>query len=79
MKYHFTQFQIDEDIIMFVDTRTEDQFTNLFTKQQIVKRHTEDCKQLGLDLKQTRPFLFEEECWDRHIMDFRYCIFDIWN
>jgi hypothetical protein len=33
VKYHFTQFQIYEDVIMLVDTRTEDQLANLFMKQ----------------------------------------------
>jgi hypothetical protein len=32
----------------------EDQLADLFTKQQTVKRHIEDCKQLGLDLEQTK-------------------------
>jgi hypothetical protein len=33
MKYHFTRFQIDEDMITLVDTRMEDQLMDLFTKQ----------------------------------------------
>jgi hypothetical protein len=33
VKYHFTRFQIDEGMIMLVDTRTEDQLVNLFTKR----------------------------------------------
>jgi hypothetical protein len=36
---------------MLVDTRMEDQLMDLFIKQQMVKQHTEDCKQLGLDFK----------------------------
>jgi hypothetical protein len=54
VKYHLTQFQIYEGVIMLVDTRTEDQLVDLFMKQQTVKQHTKDCKQLGLDLEQTR-------------------------
>jgi hypothetical protein len=37
VKYHFTQFQIDENAITLIDTRTEDQLTDLFMKQQTVK------------------------------------------
>jgi hypothetical protein len=33
VKYHFTQFQIDEGAITLVDTRMEDQLVDLFTKQ----------------------------------------------
>jgi hypothetical protein len=33
MKYHFTRFQIDEGVITLIDTRTEDQLVDLFTKQ----------------------------------------------
>jgi hypothetical protein len=59
VKYHFTQFQIDEGIITLIDTRTKDQLVDLFTKQQMVKQHTKDCKQFGLDLEQTKTSLFE--------------------
>jgi F0F1-type ATP synthase alpha subunit len=51
VKYHFTRFQIDESAITLIDTRMENQLVDLFMKQQTVKRHTEDCKQLGLDLE----------------------------
>jgi hypothetical protein len=37
VKYHFTQFQIDEGAIILVDTRTEDQLMDLFMKQQTIK------------------------------------------
>jgi hypothetical protein len=33
VKYHFTHFQIDEGAITLIDTRTEDQLVDLFTKQ----------------------------------------------
>jgi hypothetical protein len=33
VKYHFTQFQIDEGMITLVDTRMEDQLVDLFMKQ----------------------------------------------
>jgi hypothetical protein len=35
-----------------------------------------DCSK---DLKQSVRKRMKKACWNRHIMDFRHCIFDIWK